>query len=184
MELPKKTRIKSFRIEESLLRNLDRATKRAHITESAFVTELLQDRLIMDRLVPAFPEIKLSRPTFQSILGATNSDALEAAASDVALRNLQLVSELYGTSDTGVSFQEYVSDVLASHAHWFSIEDDSGWTHGEVTLRQEYGMKWSDFVKTYLSVAFSVLSKGVINVESGEQFVHVSFKRTQGDLTG
>jgi hypothetical protein len=67
MQEPKKTRTKAFRFEVSLIEKLGRASKRAHLTENAFVSALLEDKLLIDPLIPAFQEIRLAGITFQSM---------------------------------------------------------------------------------------------------------------------
>ena len=122
--------MKSYRLGVSLIEKLDVAAKRAHMTESAFLTHMLEDRLAIDPLIPAFPEITMSAPTFSGILRTRDPIALEAVASEIATRNLKLAHELYATAGQGLTFEGYVRDVLAAHSHWFQIEGDGRSTRG------------------------------------------------------
>lgn len=176
MQQRKKTRIKSFRLDESIIERLGRAAKRAHATESGFLSDLLEYRLSLDPLIPAFQEIALSTVTFQSILSATEEDALETAASEVARRNMPLVYELYESSGQTLNFQEFVTGVLGTHGRWFYVEGNINLTHGWVTLRHGYGHKWSRFLRGYLLSTHDTFSKEKLNIRIGDQFVRISFK--------
>ncbi len=175
MQELRKTRIKSIRLDAGKIEALGKAARRAHMTESAFLSDILETRLISDPLVPAFQEITLSADTFQSILSATNVDALEAAASDIAQRNMSLIRELYEGYGRKLNLKAFVTDVLQRHAHWFYIEGDINLTHGWVTLRHRYGLKWSKFIRAYLLSAYSTFSKGKLDMRIGDQFVRISF---------
>jgi len=67
---------------------LNLAAKRSHMTENAFVCEVLSDRLAVDPLTPVFHEIKFIDEVFQSILGGTNTDTLETAYSPLRMELL------------------------------------------------------------------------------------------------
>ena len=90
MQEPNKSQSKTFRLGQELVDMLEKAAKRAHMGESAFASGVLEDRLSIDPIIPALPQIRLSSETFQSILSASNADALEMASSEVGQRNFPL----------------------------------------------------------------------------------------------
>jgi len=181
MQEPKRSRIKSFRFDVGTIEKLDRAAKRARVTENAFLNDLLTRRLMFDPLVPAFQEVTLSQGTFQSILGVTSVEALEEAASQAAQKNVPLVYELYESNGKTLSFQEFVTDILGKHGGWFELEGNVNLTHGWVTLRHGYGLKWSRFLRAYLLSAHETFSNDVLNVKVSDQFVRISFKAKPGE---
>ncbi len=175
MEKPENTRVKSFRLGVSVVENFDRAARRAQMTENGFLAALLAERLLIDPLVPAFQEVTLSATAFQSILNATNADALEAAGSDIAQRDVPLMNELFESNGRTFNLQILI-DILGKHGRWFYVEGNVSLTRGWLTLRHGYGFRWSKFLQAYLVTASGLLSKGTINVKIGDQFVRVSFK--------
>jgi hypothetical protein len=168
-----KSRIRSFRLKSDLLDKLDRATKRSRRTENALVSEALADRLMVDPLVPALQEIRMSGVLFQSIVNATSGDALELAASEMAHKNARLVRELYKSNDRPLDFQEFVKEILGGHGHWFFVEGSDVVNGNGLMLRHEYGLRWSRFVRSYLMSAYTVFSKNELKVEVDDQFVHL-----------
>lgn len=179
LERRSKTRIKSFRLEESIVEGLARASKRAQMTETAFLNSMMESRLMVDPLVPAFQEISFHAETFKSILAVADVDALEVAASAVALKSTPLVYELFEGTGQTLRFQEFVADILGKHGHWFNVEGNVKLTHGWVTLRHEYGLKWSKFLAGYLASAHNTFSIEKLEVRLGEQFVRISFRSDQ-----
>jgi hypothetical protein len=169
-----KTRTKTFRFDSIQVEKLNRATKRAQVTENKFVADLLAERLIIDPLIPAFYEIRLAGVTFESILNATNADALESAASDMAQKNSQLVRELYESNGIALTFQEFVTDVLGKYGRWFYIEGNVNWSDGGVSLRHQYGLRWSRFLRAYLQSAYGIFSENRLKIEINNQFVRIS----------
>ena len=128
MHEQKKTRTKTFRFDVSLIEKLKRSAERAGVSESELVSEVLWDRLLIDPLIPAFQIMQLSSGVVQSILGASNADALEAAASDVAKKNFPLIRELYKVGGTTLEFREFVTEIMGRHGGWFYVEGSNG-TH-------------------------------------------------------
>ena len=129
---------------------MNKASRRARTTENAFVSALIEDRMIIEPLIPAFQQIRFSTETFQSILNAANVDALETAASDIAKRNFPLVRELFAASGRPFDFREFVTKILGTYARWFYVEGDDSGTQSSMVLRHSFGLKWSIFVKSYI----------------------------------
>ena len=176
MQSRKKTRIKSFRLDESVIEGLGRAAKRARVTESRFLSELLESRLMIDPLLPAFQDITMGVDAFRAILNSADADALEAAAADVAQRNMPLPLELYESSGHSLGFHEFVTNILARYGRWFTVEGNINKTRGWVTLRHGHGPKWSRFLKGYLVSSYSIFSKEKLNVTIADQFVRITFE--------
>ncbi len=178
MQEPTKNRTKTFRLDVALVEALGKSAKRAQMTENGFVSEVLKDRLMIDPLFPAFEELKLSGDTFRTILSAANADELEAVASEIAQKNAQLIHELYESNDRTLTSQEFITEILAKHSHWFHIEGSYESIHHSITLRHTFGLKWSIFVKSYILSAHSAFSNDKIKIEIADQFVRVEWTPT------
>jgi hypothetical protein len=171
----KKTRTKTFRFDVNLAEKLGKAARRAHMTENAFVIATLEDRLALEPLIPAFHMIRTSSGVFHSILGTSNTDALETGASDTAQRNFPLILELYAASGRILDFREFIIDIMGKACYWFEVEGDDNGTHRGIRLRHTYGLKWSKYVKAYLLTAYSIISKDKIRIEITDQFIRIDF---------
>jgi hypothetical protein len=175
LQKSEKTRTKSFRLDVTLVEKISQAAKRAHMTENAFVCAVLEDRVIIDPVIPAFHMIRLSSGVFQSILGTANTDALETGASDTAQRNFPLILELYAASGRILDFREFIIEIMGKSCHWFEVEGDDNRTHRGITLRHIYGLKWSKYVKAYILTAYSIISRDKIKIEITDQFIRIEF---------
>ncbi|MDG6925480.1 MAG: hypothetical protein JRN09_02895 [Nitrososphaerota archaeon] len=173
----RRTRIKSYRLDSEILQRLNVASKRAGKAENAFISELIEERLAIDPLIPAFSEIRMTSSTFQSILNASNIDSLEATASEVAQKNVQLAFELFRSNGRTIDFEGFVTTILGRYARWFYIEGNANLAHGSVTLRHEYGLKWSRFLKAYLVSASTILQGGKLDIKTSDQFVRLGLSK-------
>lgn len=169
-----KTRTKTLRFDVRLLEMLREAAYRADKSENEFVRDLLQDRLLIDPLIPAFQSMQMSSGVVQSILGASNADALEAAASDVAKKNFPLVRELFVAARRTLDFEEFVIEVLGKHSGWFYVEGYS--QTGRLVLRHSYGLKWSRYLKSFILSAYGTISRDKIEIEITDQVVKIDFR--------
>lgn len=137
------------------------------------------DRLIYDPLVQAFRDITLTSDVFQSILNAANLDALETAASEIVLRDMPLILELYESNGQPLTFDRFVKDLLGKHGHWFQVEESADLTPGWITLRHEYGSKWSKFLRAYLASCHAAFSRGDLEFKIGDRFVRFRLSSNQ-----
>jgi hypothetical protein len=176
VQVRQRTRTRTFRLDLETIQKLDKAAKRAHTTESNFLVNLLRERLTIDPIFPAFQEILFATETFQSILAATNIDALEVLATETAQRHVPLIIELYESNAEHFDFWVLVADILGAHRHWFSVEGDIHAIHHGVTLRHGFGRKWSRFLGAYLQSAYNILADDKLSIKVGEQFVRIEVK--------
>lgn len=171
MQERRKTRTKTFRFDVDVVERLERAAKRASMSENEFVSVLVEDRLLIDPLIPAFHEVRLSSDAVQSFLVAANVDALEAASSEMAQRNFQLILKLYETNQIPLDFRRFVTDILGKYCRWFYVEGDN--TQQGITLRHTYGLKWSKFVRAYILAVYGTISKEKIRVEITDKLIRI-----------
>jgi len=176
MEASKKTRNKTFRLDIELIARLDKAAKRAGVTESLFVTHALQERLIIDPLIPAFPLVSLSAETLRLILSLVNEQSLADAGSELARRNCTFVRELYAANGVTLDLGKFLIDVLGKHANWFCVEGDFRGSSKRMILRHPYGPAWSTFLAAYIHNLSCMDLECVQEVEEAAQFVKVLFR--------
>jgi hypothetical protein len=170
---PTGSKVKTFRLGRMLIEKLDKAARRAHLTESALVNQTLESRLLIDPLLPALPRISLSAETFQCLISTTDLDALEEAGADVAKRNFKLIQELFNANGYILTFRDYITEVLGKYSQWFYVEGGDAGGNRQLMLRHSYGPRWSIFVRSYLLSAYSTISKDKLDVEIGDQFIRI-----------
>lgn len=166
----RKSAIRAYRLDLELIEGLKKAARREGVSENSFVQNTLSQRVTANPLIHAFPYIVLSRRTIVPILGTTNADGLELVAFDLGRRNFALVRELYGSVGKEMGFLEYLTEVLDKQARWFEVEGVEEKPE-RVTLYHECGMRWSLFLKSFLTAAYEVISREKIRVVLNDTYV-------------
>lgn len=131
-----------------------------------------QGRVKADPLIRAFPYVILSRRTLLPILGSTNPDGLEIAGLDLGKSNFTLARELYKSTGRELSFSEYLVEILGKEAQWFEVEGAEEWPE-RLALRHECGMKWSLFLRGYVTSAFEVVSHEKMKMTLDDSYISV-----------
>jgi hypothetical protein len=175
MHVLRKTRVKSFRLDCGLIEALGKAARRANMTENAFLSRVLEGRLAIDPLFPAFDGLSLSSSILRSILGAANVDALETAASDAGHKDFPLIRELFAASDRPITLRMFVIDILGKCGRWFHVEGDASRTHRWTTLRHGCGLKWSKYIRAYILGAHGTISRDRLEIGVTDQVVRIEF---------
>lgn len=172
----RKSEVKAFRLGVDLLKGIRTAAKREGVSENAFVQNLLSRRVKADPIIRAFPYIVLSRQSFVPIIGTTNPDSLQFVALDLGKRNFAFARELYESGGMELGYSQYLTDILDEQAHWFGTEGVNNWPE-RITLRHEFGMKWSLFLKSFLTGAYEVVSHDRIKMDITDAYVSVELPK-------
>jgi len=175
MQALTKTRTKTYRLSLITIDQLNIACKRSNMTENELVNETLTGRLFIDPLIPTFRWISLDSETMSRLLAAANVDVLETAASELAQRNFPIIRQLYRASERPLEFREFCTILLAQLGGWFHVEGHAN-NVNKLIFYHQYGLKWSRFLKPYLTTAYSTISKGKLDIEIDERFIQVNFQ--------
>lgn len=172
----RKSATSSFRFDAELIEGLKKAAKHEGVSENSFVESVLSRRVRADPIIHAFPYIILSRRSFVPILGTSDPDSLELVASELGKRNFAFARELYGSSGTTLGFSQYLIEVLGEQAHWFETEGVNSMPE-RMTLRHEYGLKWSLFLKSFLTGAYEVVSHDRMKTSLTDAYVGIELPK-------
>jgi hypothetical protein len=168
----RKSEVKAFRLDSELLKGVRTVARREGVSESAFVQNLLSHRVKADPLIRAFPFIVLSRQSFVQIIGMANPDSIEFVALDLGKRNFAFARELFESVGTDLGFSQYLTEVLDGQAHWFGTEGVNSRPE-RITLRHEFGIKWSLFLESFLTGAYEVVSHNRIKIGVADAYVSI-----------
>jgi hypothetical protein len=167
--------IKSFRLRADILQMLRIAARRHGVTENALVESLLESRLRVDPIIEAFDVISLGRNTFMQIIGMANVDGLEMIAFNEGKRSFLMAKQLFESNDMGLNFFQYLTEILEG-AGWFRVE--GALVKPElITLYHGCGIRWSSFLKSFLSGAFEVVSREKLKIDITNEFVSIQFPK-------
>ena len=171
---------KSFRLDEGLVRRLSALARKYKHTENQLVTNWLSWRIRIDPLVPSFEGVSLENEVFQSILSTARVDALELLGWEYGRKHFSKTKALFEGSGEKMTFVRYVCEILSEYGHWFTVEGDVGENSLEMTLHHDLSVKWSIFLKSYLSAAYELVSKKKLVVESSNGFVKIKLPEREG----
>jgi hypothetical protein len=169
--------IKSFRLDQKLAQKLARMAKKYGQTESQLVSSWLASRASFDPLVPTFDVVSLGKDTFRSILGTADVDALEIVAWEFGKEHVAQAKALFESTDQQMTLVVYLTQILGEHAHWFRIEGETAEERKEITLHHDMTIRWSGFLKSYVSGAYAAISGDKLMFDLGDHFVRVKFPR-------
>jgi hypothetical protein len=173
----RKSEVRAFRLDGELLVRLQAIAKREGISENALVQNILSQWVSSDLARHAIPYITLGGPSFTQILGMTNRDGLEVIGADLGKRNFAYIKELHESSGIDMSFVRYMIDMLERQGHWFKTEGTDSKPE-RLTLRHEYGTKWSLFLNNYLTGAYQVVSRDRLKIFISDTYIGLEFPKT------
>lgn len=156
---------RSFRLDDKLLRNLARLAEKYGQTENQLVASWLSWRIGFDPLIPTFDGLMLSMEVFESILDGCNVDLLEMRAIELGKKHFMMSRTLFEAIKKQLTFVKFVKEVLSRRARWFRIEGDIDEASPEVTLVHKLGIRWSTFLKGFLSSAYESVSHERLDAE-------------------
>lgn len=172
----RKSATRAYRLDVELIEGLKKAARREGVSENSFVQNLLARRVKADPLIHAFPYVVLSRRVLTPILGSTNPDGLEMVGLDLGKKNFALAKELYESTGRELGFTEYLVEILSKEAQWFEVEGVEDKPE-KLSLRHECGVKWSLFLKSYLTSAYEVISREKIQMTISDAWITIELPR-------
>ena len=109
-------------------------------------------------------------------MGSTNPDGLEMVGLDLGKKNFALAKELYESTGRELGFTEYLVEILSKEAQWFEVEGVEDKPE-KLSLRHECGVKWSLFLKSYLTSAYEVISREKIQMTISDAWITIELPR-------
>lgn len=170
--------MKSFRIESSLAASLSKTTQQKNVTESTYISDLLQRMLKIEPLAQNIGGIALSESLFRELIAQTNITALELMAYEDARSNVSYLFELLELEHCAESVDWFMKEVLGSWG-WFRIRFNSKDGAYRVEMFHNFGLKWSLFLKSYMFGVYETIlhQKPIITIR--EKVVILDFANEQ-----
>ncbi|SRR6266480_4141226 len=168
--MPSTTR--SFRLDDKLLRKISLLAKQHGLTENQLVSKWLLSRAAVDSLISPLGGIGVGTETLAMILGTADIDALELAGWELGERHfLRARAALAGLGED-LTFERYQEETLVESG-WFRLAVNILAKSRELILDHDLSIKWSIFLRSYVSGAYRVISKEKLVVDVSENFIRV-----------
>lgn len=170
--------IRSFRLSRSLLGLLRVAARQHGISENALAEKILERYLSVEPMIQGFDYVAVGKDTFASILGMSDANGLEITGAERGWKAFSLAKELFESVNIRLAFPQYLSEILGGQARWFRVEGMNV-NPERITLQHSYGLKWSGFLKSYLSSAYELASRNKLELTVSSDYVGVRFPRAE-----
>lgn len=168
--MPSTTR--TFRLDDKLLQKISLLAKQHGLTENQLVSKWLSSRAAVDSLISPLGGIGVGNETLEAILGTADIHALDLRGWELGEKHfLRARAALSGLGED-LTFQRYLEETLVE-AGWFRLTVNILAKSKELILDHDLSIKWSIFVRGYVSGAYRVISKEKLVVDVSESFIRV-----------
>lgn len=150
--------MKSFRLSTRLTALLSKTSLRLKVTETQYVSNVLEKLLTMEPLFQNMGVMALNQRLFQRIIALADREGIEILASEIAAEEIPVVFELLGFEWSQSSLERFMKEVLEPWG-WFRMEIVETGLHRDLKLFHKFGSKWSTFLAYYLMSAFQSITR-------------------------
>src|ERR671932_95197 len=145
MQTSKKTRLRTFRIEEHLDSILQKDAKSKGISVNSLLSLILTKYAEWDRYIEKFGTITVKRDSFKMMLSAINDDKVTDISQELGDMVPSQFVLFWFKKNTLENYLKYIS-LICKHGGFaqYEIEQDGG--EYTITLIHELGDRWSNFL--------------------------------------
>ena len=170
--------IRSFRLDDKLLKKISLLARQHGITENQLVSKWLSSRAAVDSLISPLGGIGVGTETLEAILGTADIDALDLAGWELGEKHfLRARAALSGLGED-LTFQRYLEETLVESG-WFRLTVNNLTKSREFILDHDLSTKWSIFLRGYACGAYRVISKEKLVIDVSESFIRVKFPNSE-----
>ena len=116
------------------------------------------------------------REIAKGLIQMVDAENLESFAMSHGQRSFSLARTLFESNGMTLTYNEFVTEILGKAARWFRVEGEFAKPE-VITLFHSCGMKWSLFLKGYLSGAAEVISKDKLKMEITSECITITFPK-------
>jgi hypothetical protein len=155
MQTSKKTRLRTFRIEEHLDSILQKDAKSKGISVNSLLSLILTKYAEWDRYIEKFGTITVKRDSFKMMLSAINDDKVTDISQELGDMVPSQFVLFWFKKNTLENYLKYIS-LICKHGGFaqYEIEQDGG--EYTITLIHELGDKWSNFLATWMKTGMRI----------------------------
>jgi hypothetical protein len=153
------TQTKSFRLDADILEALDTESARHGTSVNNLTNQILRKWVNFDRYVQDFGYIMLSVHDFIRGLNAMDINSAKALAAETGKRFPKDLMLFMGQKIDARSCVWFVESIICDYMKWATYHTSSNETEYVLTLRHNYGQKWSLALEVMLFSLFETNAK-------------------------
>jgi hypothetical protein len=150
------TQTKSFRLDADILEALDTESARRGTSVNNLTNQILRKWVNFDRYVQDFGYIMISVHDFLRGLNVQDENTIKTLAAETGKRFPKDLILFTGQKNDLKTCIRFVENILCDYMKWGTYHTSSTDTEYVVTLRHNYGSKWSLALQIVLQAMFDV----------------------------
>jgi hypothetical protein len=149
MQRSRKTRLRTFRLEEELDALLQKDAKTKGISVNSLLSIILTKYAEWDRYVEKFNVITMKKESFKKLVSAIDDDKLTDVSQELGNKVPSQFIFFWFKKSTLENYLKYIS-LICKHGGFAQYEIEQEGKEYTITLIHELGEKWSNFLANWM----------------------------------
>ncbi len=150
MQRSRKTRLRTFRVEEELDALLQKDAKSKGISVNSLLSIILTKYAEWDRYVEKFSVITMKKESFKIMLSAIDDDKVTDISQELGDKVPSQFILFWFKKNTLENYLKYIS-LICKHGGFAQYEMEQEGREYTITLIHELGEKWSNFLANWMN---------------------------------
>ena len=150
MQKTRKTRLRTFRVEEELYSLLQKDAKSKGISVNSLLSIILTKYTEWDRYIEKFSVITMKKESFKTMLSAIDDDRVTDLSQELGDKVPSQFILFWFKKNTLENYLKYIS-LLCKHGGFAQFEIEQEGREYTITLIHELGEKWSNFLASWMN---------------------------------
>jgi hypothetical protein len=148
------TQTKSFRLDADVLESLEIESARRGTSVNSLTNQILRKWVNFDRFLQDFGTLTLSVHDFIRAINTLDDDTLKTLASESGKRFPKDLILFTGQKNDLKTCVKFVETIICDYMRWANYHSTPGENEVVITLRHNYGSKWSVALESMLTSMF------------------------------
>lgn len=148
------TQTKSFRLDADVLESLEIESARRGTSVNSLTNQILRKWVNFDRFLQDFGTLTLSVHDFIRIINSFDDETLRSLAMESGKRFPKDLILFTGQKNDLRTCVKFVETIICDYMRWANYHSTPGENELVITLRHNYGSKWSIALESMLTTMF------------------------------
>ena len=150
MQKTRKTRLRTFRVEEELDSLLQKDAKSKGISVNSLLSIILTKYTEWDRYIEKFSVMTMKKESFKTMLSAIDDDRVTDLSQELGDKVPSQFILFWFKKNTLENYLKYIS-LLCKHGGFAQLEIEQEGREYTITLIHELSEKWSNFLANWMN---------------------------------
>jgi hypothetical protein len=150
LQKARKTRLRTFRVEEELDSLLQRDAKSKGLSVNSLLSIILRKYAEWDRYIEKFSVITMKKESFKTMISAINDGKITDISQELGDKVPSQFILFWFKKNTLENYLKYIS-LLCKHGGFGQFEIEQEGREFTITLIHELGEKWSNFLANWIN---------------------------------